>query len=189
MADFLKAYRRTCQNEGGYANHPNDRGGETWRGIARNFWPSWAGWAIVDRIKPQCKNLKSLNAALFADQELAILVHSFYKQYFWDVCLLDRVESQLLAENVFDTAVNCGTGAGAKFLQQAINVLKPDAVIVDGKIGNKTLAAANSLGTALVSPYIEIRKGYHSAIVAKNPSQRVFFKTWINRCEAMRKEV
>ncbi|RYD50653.1 MAG: hypothetical protein EOP52_13405, partial [Sphingobacteriales bacterium] len=36
MADFLTAYKRTAVAEGGYANDPDDLGGETYKGIARN---------------------------------------------------------------------------------------------------------------------------------------------------------
>ncbi|MBC7912857.1 MAG: hypothetical protein H7Y07_01930, partial [Pyrinomonadaceae bacterium] len=62
MANFDLAYKITMHNEGGYANDPQDNGGETWKGVARNFCPKWAGWVIVDRIKASYP--KSLNAAL-----------------------------------------------------------------------------------------------------------------------------
>ncbi|MDR1034997.1 MAG: hypothetical protein LBT40_00015 [Deltaproteobacteria bacterium] len=40
--------------EGGWANNPADSGGETFRGIARNFHKSWPGWAI-DRRGPKVR--------------------------------------------------------------------------------------------------------------------------------------
>jgi lysozyme family protein len=39
MTDFNQAFKITMNNEGGFSDNVNDRGGETWRGIARNFWP------------------------------------------------------------------------------------------------------------------------------------------------------
>ena len=44
MSDFLQACERMIVNEGGYVLHTvkNDRGGQTYAGIARNAWPKWA---------------------------------------------------------------------------------------------------------------------------------------------------
>lgn len=74
---FKLAYAATMKNEGGYANNPHDRGGETWRGIARNFWGSWPGWKTVDEIKSQKPT--SLNLALQKSEALDDLVLKFYK--------------------------------------------------------------------------------------------------------------
>lgn len=51
MADFDKAYFRTCKFEGGYANDKNDSGGETYKGISRVHNPKWGGWKIIDSYK------------------------------------------------------------------------------------------------------------------------------------------
>lgn len=195
MADFLKAYKRTCVHEGGYANHPNDKGGETWKGIARNYHPSWLGWKIVDQYKKKHTvngklNVKELNKSLFADKELLGLDQAFYRKNFWDVNRLSEINSQLLAENVFDCSVNCGINIGAKLLQRAVNEIVPNALTVDGVIGTKTVSAVNSIdATELVEAYVDLRKNYHRKIVERDPSQRVFLQTWLNRCEAMRKAV
>lgn len=34
--------------EGGYANVLGDKGGETYMGISRVYWPSWPGWPVID---------------------------------------------------------------------------------------------------------------------------------------------
>jgi lysozyme family protein len=45
MADFKQAYQLVLQNEGGYVNDPNDPGGETYKGVARNIYivTGWGG--------------------------------------------------------------------------------------------------------------------------------------------------
>ena len=48
MSDFNIAYAKTGHAEGGYANNPDDSGGETVQGISRNNFPKWRGWMIVD---------------------------------------------------------------------------------------------------------------------------------------------
>ncbi len=64
MADFDIAYRLTMKHEGGYANNKADRGGETYRGIARKFWSGWIGWPLVDDAKKQPGFPKSLDENL-----------------------------------------------------------------------------------------------------------------------------
>lgn len=193
MADFEKAYKRTMVNEGGYANNKLDRGGETYRGVARNYHPNWAGWKIIDAIKPHCKDIKTLNAALAMNKELQSLIHQFYKQGFWDCHNLDKFTNQLLAENVFDASVLCGQTIGGKFLQRALDNLNPDYnLVVDGKIGTKTFSAMtdalNKYGeSVVVNAYVDVREKYHRDIVTKNPSQRVFLNNWLSRCKIMRR--
>lgn len=123
MAQFNPAFQITMGNEGGYANNPNDRGGETYKGVAKNFWPNWSGWPIVDGIiatKPP-----SINQALNNNAQLQTLVLSFYKANFWDTESLDNINDQQVANQLFDTAVNMGTGIASKFLQQGVIHYRP----------------------------------------------------------------
>lgn len=104
MADFIIAYNKTNKNEGGYSNDPDDRGGETWKGIARNFHPSWGGWSIIDLYKkippfPECLN---------DNKNLENSVKRFYKEMFWDKIKGDKIKSQSIADSLYDSAVNMG---------------------------------------------------------------------------------
>jgi lysozyme family protein len=180
MAQFNLAYNITMKNEGGYANNPNDHGGETWRGIARNFWGTWPGWKIVDSIKAQ--KPANLNAALAANSELEDHVLAFYKKNFWDTESLDNINDQQVANQLFDTAVNMGTGTASKFLQQGVNTITPNALTVDGQIGSKTISAANSIQPQqLYNAICAIRKQRYENIIAANPSQAIFKNSWFSR--------
>ena len=46
MADFSTAHAPVAVWEGGYGNHPADRGGETLCGIARGCHPDLALWPL-----------------------------------------------------------------------------------------------------------------------------------------------
>ena len=180
MASFSKAYDITMQNEGGYCNDPHDRGGETWRGIARNFWGKWAGWQIVDHVKST--HPAGLNQALGANTELASLVLEFYKKNFWDCLSLDDLKCQQTGNQLFDIAVNMGTGTAAKFLQSAINALIANSFPADGIIGAKTIEAANNVKMQpLYDGISSLRRQRYEQIIAKNPSQAIFKNSWFSR--------
>ena len=51
MAIFNLAYKKLEVAEGGYVNDPDDKGGETYKGISRKANPNWAGWISIDQIK------------------------------------------------------------------------------------------------------------------------------------------
>jgi len=144
MADFNEAFEKTLKHEGAYSNNAKDKGGETYKGIARNFWPDWGGWKIIDRIKNDFPpNLR--DAQFILNPHLHGLVCDFYKVNFWDK-LNCVYMPQPIANELFDTSVNMGIGYGGKCLQQALNKLNrnqqdyPD-LIVDGGIGNKSIDA------------------------------------------------
>lgn len=185
MADFKEAYKLTAANEGGYANHPNDRGGETYCGIARKMWRNWEGWENVDK----AKKYTTFPAILALDTDLKQKVAAFYKANFWDKLSLDAVRYQDTANELYDTAVNMGVGVAAVFLQRMLNVANKGGayyadLTVDGRVGTTTIAALN------IHPYQEvIKKGLNCLQGAKyidiaeaNKTQEAFVNGWfLNR--------
>lgn len=143
MANFGPAHIKTSKVEGGWVNDANDPGGETYKGIARNFFPNWTGWSIIDSFK----KLPGFPSNLPEDR-LDPLVDKFFKTQFWDVMRLDEVVDQSLAEEVYDTGVNLGVVISVKILQRSCNLLNnrqklyPD-IEVDGIVGKRTLEVVN----------------------------------------------
>lgn len=184
MASFQQAHALTAQIEGGYANNSLDRGGMTYAGVARNFWPKWPGWLIID----QLRTASGFPRNLAASSVLQAAVLAFYKENFWDVLCLDKVASQAIANEVYDSAVNCGTGKAALWLQRAINVTnaggtKAADVVADGQVGPATLAALNAhKAPLLVLKALNILQGAHCIAIAEgNKSQEVFINSWFSR--------
>jgi lysozyme family protein len=132
MADFLKAYKITNKFEGGWNHIKGDRGGETYCGIARNFFPKWKGWEIVDSKKP----LK--HEDIIKDDVLHDLVHSFYKNEFWDKIKGDSIVSQLKANQLYDMAVNAGVSNAIKLCQKTLDITE------SGKMDKITLEKLNA---------------------------------------------
>ena len=196
MASFLPAYKLTAQSEGGYSNDPNDTGGETWKGIARNKHPNWEGWSIVDAHKSMSSNWEDV---LHQDMQLEEDVLRFYEEKFWNKLNLSKISSQAIANEVYDTGVNQGTGMVGKQFQGALNLLNnnqnhyPD-LHIDGGIGPKTLAAFNDyMDTAKFRSrtternervFLKVLNGLQFArykeIVENNEGQEVFFYGWVN---------
>lgn len=150
MAIFQTAYQITGRIEGGWCNVVGDSGGETYRGIARNYHPGWMGWVIVDREK--AKGMDGLDSRLAADKPLEELITSFYKNLYWDVYCLDNCDSQLLANEIYDSGVNIGTKTVAQWVQRALNALNNDLatsgglweeITVDGKVNLKVMEILN----------------------------------------------
>ena len=48
---FEDIFNKTMGIEGGYVDDPDDRGGETYKGISRKNHPAWEGWEIIDSMK------------------------------------------------------------------------------------------------------------------------------------------
>ncbi|MBI9063287.1 MAG: hypothetical protein JEZ14_15000 [Marinilabiliaceae bacterium] len=144
MALFEQTFEKTLKHEGGYSNHSKDKGGETYKGIARKHWPDWPGWRIVDRIKKQYPN-GHFKANLDGSTQLNELVAAFYRSEFWDKLSCIHMP-QAIADELFDTSVNMGKHYGATCLQKALNKLNrnqkdyPD-LVVDGALGNQSVDA------------------------------------------------
>jgi len=165
MADFNPAFESMIQNEGGYklTNIANDRGGQTYAGIARTRNPQWAGWTIIDR-------------GDMGNLQLSQLVRDFYKTSFWDAIGGDEIQKQAIAATIFDFGVNAGPATAAKLAQLAVGM------VPDGRIGPKTLAALNAADEGVfVLKYALAKIKRYADNVTRDPSQGKFLLGWINR--------
>lgn len=176
MAQFKVAFLRTAINEGGYVNDSSDNGGETYKGISRKFHPDWEGWSFIDKNKP----LK--RGQIIDNPELSNMVKTFYKINYWDKIKGDFYNSQELADEIYDTAINMGVSTSARFLQKSINLLSQDYIKEDGIIGSKTLTAANK---TMIRNLLKCLNGFqfmkYADICKEDPSQEKFFKGWLKR--------
>lgn len=188
MAEFNDAYTITSAHEGGYVKDPVDRGGETYRGIARVHHPQWSGWKRIDAQRGKTGFPNSLDR----DRALQNNVKTFYKRAYWDRFNGDELPDQLLANEMYDTAVNMGVRRAVRFLQSSLNLLNRDQrdyqdLIVDGWFGDKTLRALQTLlkndrsSDALVK-MMNIQQGArYVEIMAGDSSQERFARGWIKR--------
>jgi lysozyme family protein len=193
MANFKPAFDKTMGHEGGYANDPTDKGGETYRGISRRYHPDWLGWKIIDgyldanwMAKDKADLLRSREA------DLGPYVQDFYKAHYWNPLLLDECPSQAVAEELFDTGVNMGIGRAGTFLRRSLNVLNKNGVLFpdlveDGKVGNNTLNALRLVlglrdGERALLTFLNVCQGAHYMdFMAKSPEQEKFAWGWIRR--------
>lgn len=184
---FKKAFNKTMGIEGSYANDPQDRGGETYKGIARKRHPNWHGWVIIDQIKKEVGVLPSqINKKAKSHSILQNLVLLFYKENFWNVNKLDEVPDKI-AEELFDTGVNMGTSIASFFLQEALNLCNDNQrlypnITMDGKIGPITLSTLKRSNQTRVLKTLNLLQGErYLQILRNNESQEKFWGGWLNR--------
>lgn len=187
LVDFEKAYDFIIGYEGGYSNNPIDRGGETYKGIAKRYSKTWAGWLVIDNEKNNTK----FPSCLLQNITLDHLVKKHYREKYWDPLLLDDVLFQDVANELFDIAVNLGIHRAAIFLQIALNVLNRnqknyDDLVEDGIIGNKTLYALekyfiNDSPKFLINVINILQGNHYIEFMKKSPEQEKFARGWLER--------
>jgi lysozyme family protein len=111
---------------------------------------------------------------------------AYMNQDFWLPLGLNKVDSQLIADFIFDMAWNQGEGTWARFIQQAINLSNdgkcPD-IKVDGKIGPKTIGALNRMDqTEVAMNILVLAGGRYQHIALTNPKmKKMWYKAWMYR--------
>jgi len=128
MADYRKAIAKVLLIEGGYVNDKDDNGGETYKGIARKFWPKWSGWVIIDICKKDSKNFPK---NLKLNPTLNELIIGFYKLNFWDKIGGDGIKSESIASILVDTAVLEGIKPGVRKAQEIVGLAQNGIVDIN----------------------------------------------------------
>lgn len=155
--------------EGGYVNHPADPGGATNKGVTQRVYDDW-------RVR---NGHAKRDVKLLEEAEL----QAIYESGYWIPPRCDLIRDPLALVH-FDTAVNSGPKRAIRFLQTAAKCE------VDGDFRKETKDAVDAcdLGTVLAA-YCNAREAFYRGIVERKPSQGVFLKGWLNRLNALRKEV
>ena len=163
MSALFKKVLAFCLSfEGELSNHPLDKGGLTWKGIARNAHPDWPGWAYIDR----------------GQRPPDSLVEKLYYERFWKPLRCDELPPPV-ALLLFDTAVGTGIAPAVRLMQRTLRVK------ADGIIGPQTLNAIKNADLYYFVEYFSTRRrNYYRSIVRRDPSQEEFLSGWDRRAGA-----
>ena len=132
--------------EGGEVNDSRDPGGHTNMGVTQKALDD-ARWKYPDAGLP--KSVSDL------DHEH---VQFIYRKEYWDKCRCSELPAAV-AVQVFDAAVNQGPKDAITFLQKAAGAY------VDGKIGPKTIAAANNCDPGKLAREFAAHRGHDYALL------------------------
>ena len=160
--------------EGGYSDHPADRGGKTRWGITEG----------VARANGYVGDMRH-----FARPAAAAI----YRRVYWQQPGYDRVATRApaLAAELFDTGVNMGPKVASGFLQRALNALNRGAtdypdIALDGRIGPRTLAALDGFlarrpkGEGVLVKAVEALQGERYLTLAeRRPANEAFLYGWL----------
>jgi len=150
------------EREGGYVDHPSDKGGPTKFGITAATLSEYRGGSMVSAHEVE---QLSVNEATAIYRERYLLRPGF-----------DKVADDRLRALLVDWGVNSGPANAVKGLQRALNVAP------DGVLGPLTLLALPHLDQrAVYAKVLAARARFVAAILHRDPTQRVFAAGWINR--------
>ncbi|MGI9510303.1 MAG: glycoside hydrolase family 108 protein [Geminicoccaceae bacterium] len=157
------------RREGGFVDHPADRGGPTRYGITHKTLARYLGRAVTR------EDVRKMS------RELAVEI---YRRAYYLEPRIDALPTAIRAF-LFDSAVNHGPRRAIRFLQEVLNAAGFGPLGVDGLAGPKTRRQAKKgaevMGPWLLAALAEERRMFYRLIVARDPSQRVFLKGWMNR--------
>jgi lysozyme family protein len=174
--DVDELIEAVVDREGGYVDHPADKGGPTCFGITQ----------AVARANGYAGPMQQL------PREAA---SSIYQRLYWLRPGLDEVakRSARLAAELFDTGVNMGPAVAITFLQRALTALNrsgkdyPD-LTPDGRVGPTTLGALDSFlrvrgkacGETVLLRALEALQGErYLRLAERRPANEAFLYGWL----------
>ena len=164
------------EREGGYVNHPADKGGPTCFGISEAV-------ARAHGYAGAMRNLPREEAA------------AIYRRLYWLRPRFDRVASRSsrIAAELFDTGVNMGPAVATTFLQRALTALNRNGrdyadLTPDGRVGPLTLHALDAFletrgkkgGETVLLRALEALQGErYLRLAERRPANEAFLYGWL----------
>lgn len=164
------------EREGGFVNHPADRGGPTCFGITE----------AVARTHGYQGAMRSLPRGEAA---------GIYRRLYWLRPRFDQVaqRSTKIATELFDTGVNMGPAVATTFLQRALTALNRNGkdyadLTPDGRVGPRTLQALDAFletrgkkgGETVLLRALEALQGErYLRLAERRPANEAFFYGWL----------
>lgn len=179
MAEFKVAFMFTLHHEdpSGSGKVTEDVGGRTRFGIAAKFHPDLPEDFFIGPVEDALAEAERIE-----------------EREYWAPMRLSGLQSQDIANKLFDMGVNMGVRQAGIFAQRAANLLLhpagqsadgPDELAEDGNIGEKTLAVINQLEpVAFYQALRELSEAHYRHIAATNPAQAGNLQGWLKRANA-----
>lgn len=178
MSDRANQYiDRVILKEKGYVFHKDDKGGET----------NWGITLEVARTHGYLGNM--------ATMPIHIAREIYLKEY-WLAPKFDLIDhiSPKVAEELFDSGVNCGVRTSSKWLQRCLNALNKSQTLytdltVDGLIGDNTVEALKQLlikrslhgETVLLKALNCVQGEYYITISENREANESFLFGWLRK--------
>lgn len=160
------------RREGGFVDHPDDRGGPTKYGITIKTLSRY-----LDRAATR-EDVRALNP----DQAAEIYVRYYVAEPRFDAL------PATIAPFIVDTGVHSGPRMAARLLQRVINEAGFGPIDVDGVAGTATrrqaLAASQGMGPYFLAALIIARLNFLERLIAADPSQKAFERGWKARLKS-----
>ena len=174
--DADRLIEELIEREGGYVNHPNDKGGPTRFGITE---------AVA-----RAHGYSGAMALLPREEAAAI-----YRRLYWLRPRFDEIARRApqVAAELFDTGANMGPAVATTFLQRALTALNrngkdyPD-LVPDGRAGPRTLAALDAFleargksgGQTVLLRALEALQGErYLRLAERRPANEAFLYGWL----------
>ncbi len=174
--NILPHINAVISREGGYVNHPNDRGGATKFGITQ----------AVARAQGYAGDMRDLPRAEAVD---------IYTRLYWLKPKLDSIAelAPTVAEKLLDVAVNMGPATAIGFLKRALNVLNRNgadyadlapAPVVDQDTLNALTTFLQKRGAegsiVLIKAVNALQGERYIALAEHRPANEAFVYGWVN---------
>lgn len=174
MSIFELAIPIVLRHEGGFVNNPADPGGATNFGVSLR-------WLVAKGLLTQLEHDEG-DVTQDAVQAVKLMsqaeAEGFYKQYWWTPGGYENILAQMVANKIFDTAVNMGTTRAVNFAQKIVGITPP----YTGHLGPLTLAGINKMPTPIfLASYQNAQAAFYRALVAEKPQMAQFLNGWLNR--------
>jgi len=163
---FAQCYAVTRQQEGGWSDHPKDKGGPTMKGVTIAV---YAGFLGVPLTRDNYAEIKARLRQL-SDADVAAI----YKRNYWDPIRADEMPPGVDMA-AFDFAILAGVAQSSKCVQRAAGSTR-----ADGHIGMSTLAAVNARNPQVV---IRDMMTERRAFLRGLKDFAYFGKGWMARCD------
>lgn len=173
--DINSLIEKVIGREGGYSDHPADRGGAT----------RWGVTEAVARAHGYRGDMREFPRGEAID---------IYRRLYWLRPGFDGVADRAprIAAELFDTGVNMGPVVATTFVQRALNALNRNArdyadIAADGRIGDATIAALDGFlrlrgpaGEDVLLKAIEALQGERYIDLAeRRPGNEAFLYGWL----------
>lgn len=176
MTDIAVLLNDLIAREGGYCDHPADRGGPTCWGITQAV-------ARANGYRGEMRTLPRSEA------------ERIYRALYWEAPCFNSIApiAPKIAEELFDAGVNMGPPVAVRFLQRALNALNRNGrdyadITPDGTIGPATQAALARFLTVrgrkgevvLLKAIQALRGERYIALAEGRPANEAFVYGWLS---------